>query len=62
MKVKELIKILQECNPKAIIDIQVQNKLVICDYENDIPIYADEWLEVDEVQQDKLKEFVTIVT
>ena len=49
-------------NPKAIIDIQVQNKLVICDYENDIPIYADEWLEVDEVQQDKLKEFVTIVT
>tara|TARA_B100000925_G_C21933821_1_gene441439 strand:- start:37 stop:225 length:189 start_codon:yes stop_codon:yes gene_type:complete len=62
MRVKELIKILQECNPKAIIDIQVQNKLVICDYENDIPIYADEWLEVDEVQQDKLKEFVTIVT
>jgi len=62
MKVKELIKILQECNPKAIIDIQVQNKLVICDYENDIPIYEDEWLEVDDVQQDKLKEFVTIVT
>ena len=62
MRVHKLIKILQECNPKAIIEIQVQNKLVICDYENDKPIYEDEWLPVDTVQQDNNKEFVTIVT
>ena len=62
MRVNELIKILQECNPTAIIDIQVQNKLIICDYENDKPIYEDAWLEVDTVQQDNNKEFVTIVT
>jgi len=62
MRVKELIKRLQECNPKAIIDIQAQDKLNICDWENDKPIYADEWLEIDEVQQDEFKEFVTIVT
>tara|TARA_R100000231_G_scaffold68725_1_gene54861 strand:+ start:154 stop:354 length:201 start_codon:yes stop_codon:yes gene_type:complete len=62
MRVKELIKRLQKCNPTAIIEIQVQNKLVICDYENDKPIYEDEWFPVDTVQQDNNKEFVTIVT
>ena len=62
MRVHELIKILKACNQKAIVDIQVQNKLSVCDWENDKPIYADEWLEIDEVQQDELKEFVTIVT
>ena len=33
MRVHELIKRLKECNPKAIIDIQVQDKLVVCDWE-----------------------------
>ena len=44
MTVNDLIKILKDCNPKAIVDIQVENKLVICDWENDKPIYEDEWL------------------
>ena len=33
MRVNDLIKILKDCNPKAIVDIQVENKLVICDWE-----------------------------
>ena len=40
MTVNDLIKILKDCNPKAIVDIQVENKLVICDWENDKPIIA----------------------
>ena len=60
LKIKELS--LKDCNPKAIVDIQVENKLVICDWENDKPIYEDEWLEVDDVQQDDNKEFVSIIT
>ena len=62
MTVNDLIKILKDCNPKAIVEIQVENKLVICDWENDKPIYEDEWLEVDDVQQDDNKEFVSIIT
>ena len=62
MTVNDLIKILKDCNPKAIVDIQVEYKLVICDWENDKPIYEDEWLEVDDVQQDDNKEFVSIIT
>ena len=62
MRVNDLIKILKDCNPKAIVDIQVENKLVICDWENDKPIYEDEWLEVDDAQQDDNKEFVSIIT
>ena len=62
MRVHELIKRLKECNPKAIVDIQVQDKLVVCDWENDKPVFADEWLEIDDVQQDDNKEFVSIIT
>ena len=62
MRVHELIKRLKECNPKAIIDIQVQDKLVVCDWENDKPVFADEWLKIDDVQQDDNKEFVSIIT
>ena len=62
MRVDELIKRLKECNPKAIVDIQVQDKLVVCDWENNKPVFADEWLEIDDVQQDDNKEFVSIIT
>ena len=62
MKVHELIKRLKECNPKAIVDIQVQDKLIVCDWENDKPVFADEWLKIDDVQQDDNKEFVSIIT
>lgn len=62
MRVHELIKILKECNPKAIVDIQVQDKLVVCDWENDRPVYADEFLKIDDIQQDDNKEFVSIIT
>ena len=62
MKVHELIKILKECNPKATVDIQVQDKLVVCDWENDRPVYTDEFLKIDDIQQDDNKEFVSIIT
>jgi len=62
MRVYELIKILKECNPKATVDIQVQDKLVVCDWENDRPVYADEFLKIDDIQQDDNKEFVSIIT
>ena len=62
MKVHELMKILKECNPKATVDIQVQDKLVVCDWENDRPVYTDEFLKIDDIQQDDNKEFVSIIT
>ena len=62
MRVHELIKRLKECNPKAIIDIQVQDKLVVCDWENDRPVYINEAIKIYDVQQDDNKEFVSIIT
>ena len=62
MRVHELIKMLKDCNPKAIVEVQAQDKTIVCDWENDSPVYADEWLNIDDVQQDNNKEFVSIIT
>ena len=52
MRVHELIKMLKDCNPKAIVEVQAQDKTIVCDWENDRPVYADEWLDIEDVQQD----------
>ena len=61
MTVQELIKILKNCNQKAIVDIEVQDKLVVCDWENDRPVYVNEAIKIYDVQQDDNKEFVSII-
>jgi len=61
MRVYELIKILKNCNQKAIVDIEVQDKLVVCDWENDRPVYVNEAIKIYDVQQDDNKEFVSII-
>ena len=62
MRVNELIKRLKDCNSKAIVEVQTEDKLSICEWENDKPIYEEVWLEVDDVEQDDNKEFVSIIT
>ena len=62
MRVDELIKRLKDCNSKAIVEVQTEDKLSICEWENDKPIYKEVWLEVDDVEQDDNKEFVSIIT
>ena len=49
-------------NVLNIVEIQTEDKLSICEWENDKPIYEDVWLEIDDIEQDDNKEFVSIIT
>jgi len=62
MRVYELIKMLKDCDPEAIVEIQTEDKLSIFEWENDKPIYEDVWLKIDDIEQDDNKEFVSIKT
>tara|TARA_R100001015_G_C4541543_1_gene105436 strand:- start:368 stop:532 length:165 start_codon:yes stop_codon:yes gene_type:complete len=53
---------LKDCNPKAIVEVQTEDKLSICEWENDKPIYEDVWFKIDDIEQDDNKEFVSIKT